>query len=111
MAEALLINYNLTHVLGGHALAIRENVHCRHLCPGGYLAILCSTEYGELNGDDQFLVASLGVLNPQSKPYLDPWSGAQFGEGGVEQHLALKPHEEVVRGSPIMQKLGNETAK
>ena len=68
-------------------------------------------KYGELSGDDQFLVASLGVLNPQSKPYLDPWSGDQFGEGGVEQHLALKPHEEVVRGSPIMQKLGNETAK
>ena len=66
---------------------------------------------GELSGDDQFLVASLGVLGPQSKPYLDPWSGDQFGEGGVEQHLALKPHEEVVRGSPIMQKLGNETAK
>jgi len=64
-----------------------------------------------LTGDDQFLVASLGVLHPQSKPYLDPWSGDQFGEGGVEQHLALKPHEEVVRGSPIMQKLGNETAK
>jgi len=58
-----------------------------------------------------FLVASLGVLHPQSRPYLDPWSGDQFGEGGVEQHLAIKPHEEVVKGKPIMQKLGNETAK
>jgi len=51
------------------------------------------------------------VLHPQSKSYFDPWSGNRFGEGGVEQHLALKPHEEVVKGKPIMQKLGNETAK
>ena len=57
------------------------------------------------------MVASLGVLHPQSKSYLDPWSGDQSGEGGVELHLALKPQEDVVKGSPIMQKLGNETAK
>ena len=57
------------------------------------------------------MVASLGVLHPQSKSYLDPWSGDQFGEGGVELHLALKPQEDVVKGNPIMQKLGNETAK
>jgi hypothetical protein len=71
----------------------------------------CSTEYHELTGNEQFLVASLGVLHPQSKPYLDPWSGAQYGEGGVEQHLALKPQEEVVKGGVIMEKLGNATAK
>jgi len=51
------------------------------------------------------------VLHPQSKSYLDPWSGDRFGEGGVEQHLAIKLDDEVVRGKPIMQKLGNETAK
>ncbi|KAF9647717.1 hypothetical protein BDM02DRAFT_3097690 [Thelephora ganbajun] len=58
-----------------------------------------------------FLITSLGVLHPQSKLYLDPWSGDQFGDGGVEQRLTVKPHEEVVKGKPIMQKLGNETAK
>lgn len=34
VAKALLISYNLTHVLGGHALTVRENVHSRHLRPG-----------------------------------------------------------------------------
>ena len=70
-----------------------------------------TTDPRELTGDGQFLIVSLGVLHPQSKQYLDPWSGDQFGEGGVEQHLAIKPGEEVVKGKPIMQKLGNETAK
>lgn len=64
-----------------------------------------------LTSGDQFLVASLGMVHPRSKPYFDPWSGDRFGEGGVEQHFAIKPSEELVKGKPIMQKLGNETAK
>jgi hypothetical protein len=50
-------------------------------------------------------------MHPRSRPYFDPWSGDQFGEGGVEQRFAIKPNEEVVKGKPIMQKLGNATAK
>jgi len=43
VVRVLLINYNVIHVPGGHALTIRENVHSRHICPGVYLAVLCAT--------------------------------------------------------------------
>lgn len=58
-----------------------------------------------------FLLASVGFINPRSRSYFDPWTGDFFGEGGVEQHLRVKPTSDVVRGDVIMTKLGNETAR
>ncbi|KAF7362342.1 Sulfhydryl oxidase [Mycena venus] len=40
----------------------------------------------------QLLLSTVTFLHPPSRAYIDPWSGEQFGEGGMEQSLrANKP--------------------
>ncbi|KAH7925270.1 hypothetical protein BV22DRAFT_1011485 [Leucogyrophana mollusca] len=56
-----------------------------------------------------FLVATLAVLHPPSRAYIEPLTGDFFGEGGVEQDLQHVPPSS--HGGVIMAKLGNETAK
>lgn len=70
------------------------------------------------------ILATLASLHPQTRAYIDPWTGELWGEGGVEKDLrVLYPdnskeygpaHSGVVGGvdgGVIMSKLGNETAK
>jgi len=62
-----------------------------------------------------FLIATLTILNPPSRSYVDPWSGELFGDGGVEKTIPAQPIAKVpvnvTQGDVIMEKLGNETAK
>lgn len=58
----------------------------------------------------------LSMFHEPSKAYIDPWTGQLFGEGGVEPHVAAGganalPAVKNAKGSVIMPKLGNETAK
>ncbi|KAF5317255.1 hypothetical protein D9611_003633 [Ephemerocybe angulata] len=77
------------------------------------------------------LVTMLGMLHaPSREAYIDPWTGQLFGEGGVEEHLAVVAAAKeqagkilqnvpvvkvnakaAAKGGVIMPKLGNETAK
>lgn len=61
----------------------------------------------------QFLVASIALLHPPSRAYVEPWTGDLFGEGGVEKDLHIYPDGKAtgVHGDVIMSKLGNATAK
>ncbi|KAI0821451.1 ERV/ALR sulfhydryl oxidase domain-containing protein [Irpex lacteus] len=62
-----------------------------------------------------FLIASLAMLHPPSRAYIDPWTGELFGEGGVEEDLRVPgskgSNPESAHGEVIMTKLGNVTAK
>ncbi|KAF8190839.1 ERV/ALR sulfhydryl oxidase domain-containing protein [Pholiota molesta] len=51
-------------------------------------------------------LATIALMHPPSRSYMDPWSGQLFGEGGVQP-----PPVSGVKGGVIMSKLGNETAK
>ena len=58
-------------------------------------------------------LSSLFILRRPLLAYKEPWSGAFFGEGSVEQHNSVTskmPHQ-WVDGEVIMGKLGNNTAK
>jgi len=60
------------------------------------------------------LVASVALLHPPSRAYMDPWTGDLFGEGGVEKELHAPPLPHTssnTHGGVIMSKLGNETTK
>ena len=61
----------------------------------------------------QFLFASVAMLHPPSRAYVEPWTGELFGEGGVEQDPHIYPASAAagVHGEVIMAKLGNATAK
>lgn len=52
----------------------------------------------------------LSMFHGPSRAYIDPWTGQLFGEGGVEPHPGF-PAVRNAKGSVIMPKLGNETAK
>ncbi|KAF9477898.1 hypothetical protein BDN70DRAFT_880666 [Pholiota conissans] len=68
-----------------------------------------------------FVLATIALMHPPSRSYMDPWSGQLFGEGGVEkmvQNQVCKqpiqpplPPISGVKGGVIMSKLGNATAK
>ncbi|KAI6046282.1 ERV/ALR sulfhydryl oxidase domain-containing protein [Pisolithus marmoratus] len=70
------------------------------------------------------ILATLASLHPQTRAYIDPWTGELWGEGGVEKDLTVThpnpskaygfEHSGMVGGTEggvIMSKLGNETAK
>lgn len=58
-------------------------------------------------------MASVAMLHPPSRAYVEPWTGDLFGEGGVEQDPHVYPASAAagVHGNVIMSKLGNATAK
>ena len=61
----------------------------------------------------QFLLASVALLHPPSRAYVEPWTGDLFGEGGVERDPHVYPASAAagVHGEVIMSRLGNATAK
>ncbi|KAI0753391.1 ERV/ALR sulfhydryl oxidase domain-containing protein [Daedaleopsis nitida] len=55
-----------------------------------------------------FLLGSLALLHPPSRTYVDTWTGDFFGEGG---YVPVVSPAQGAKGSVIMPKLGNATAK
>ncbi|KAF7319424.1 Sulfhydryl oxidase [Mycena chlorophos] len=60
------------------------------------------------------LLSTISFLHPNSRAYLDPFSGELLGEDGMEKSLRKgqpPPPLAGVEGGVIMSKLGNATAK
>jgi hypothetical protein len=61
----------------------------------------------------QLLLTTIALIHPPARPYIDPWSGQFFGEGGVEKtlHSEDKAYHRGLKGGVIMSKLANATIK